>query len=149
MKEELKSRLQSMRLPSADESVRRTGEFVLQSAEKYEPAITRVFGWRRKLGTVVFSVLASWILFHVLFGANGMVAYGKKRAEYQAIEQDVNALQKENDQLQKKVDSLKTDPAAIEREAREQLHYTKPGEVVYVAPAPTPQSTPKNNFAKK
>ena len=149
MKEELKSRLQSMRIPSADESVRRTGEFVLQSAEKYEPTITRVFGWRRKLGTVVFSVLAGWILFHVLFGANGMVAYGKKRAEYQTIEQDVNALQKENEQLQKKVNSLKTDPAAIEREAREQLHYTKPGEVVYVAPAPPPAQIPKNNSAKK
>ena len=149
MKEELKSRLQSMRLPSADESVRRTGEFVLQSAEKYEPAITRVFGWRRKLGTVVFSVLACWILFHVLFGANGMVAYGKKRAEYQAIEQDVNALQKENDQLQKKVDSLKTDPAAIEREAREQLHYAKPGEMVYVSPGPPPPPVSKNNSAKK
>jgi cell division protein FtsB len=149
MKEEIKARLQSMRLPSADESVRRTGEFVLQRAEKYEPAIARVFSWRRKLGTAIAGVLAVWILFHVLLGANGMVAYGKKRAESKTLEQDVNKLQKENEALQKEVDALKTDPAAIEREAREQLHYTKPGEVVYVAPAPPPQPTPKNNSAKK
>ena len=148
MKEELKSRLQSV-LPSADERVRRTGEFVLQSAEKYEPAIAWVFGWRRKVGTVVASVLAAWILSHVLFGANGTVAYGKKRAEYKALEQDVNELQKENDQLQKHVEALKSDPAAIEREARVQLHYARPGEMVYVAPAPPPAPTPKNNSANK
>ena len=138
-----------MRLPSGDEGVRRTGEFVLQSAEKLEPTITRVFGWRRKLGTAVASVLAAWILFHVLFGANGTVAYGKKRAEYSALEKDVSQLQKENDQLQRHVEALKSDPAAIEREAREQLHYTKTGEIVYVAPPPPPAQTPKNNSAKK
>lgn len=149
MKEKIKSRFQSIRLSGADEHVRRTGEFVLQSAEKYEPALTRAFGWRRKLGTAVASVLAVWILFHVLFGANGTVAYGKKRAEYKSLEQDVTELQKQNDQLQKHVEALKTDPAAIEREAREQLHYVKPGEMVYVAPAPTPVPTPKNNSAKR
>ncbi len=149
MKEEFKSRLHSVRLPNAEEGVRRTGEFVLQSAERLEPTITRVFGWRRKLGTAVASVLAAWILFHVLFGANGTVAYGKKRAEYQSLEQDVGELQKENEELQKHVEALKSDPAAIEREAREQLHYTKPGEVVYVAPAPPPAQMPKNNSAKK
>jgi len=30
---------------------------------------------------------------------------------------------------------LKSDPDAIEHEAREKLHYAKPGEVIYALPA--------------
>src|SRR5712692_2484658 len=135
-KTELKSRPQIIRLPEAREGVRRAGRFVLHTPEEYQPALTRVFSWRRKLGTALASLLAAWILFHVLLGANGTVAYGNKRTEYKALEKDVDQLQEQNDQLRKRIEALKGDPAAIEREAREQLHYAKPGEMVYVAPAP-------------
>ncbi len=37
------------------------------------------------------------------------------------------------------VDRLKSDPNAIEHEAREKLHYAKPGEVIYTLP-PDPQT---------
>ena len=42
-----------------------------------------------------------------------------------------------------------TDPKTIEKEAREQLHYARPGEVVYVAPAPPPVQIPSTNAAQK
>ncbi len=129
--------------------MRRAGQFVLHTAEEYQPALTRVFGWRRRLGTALASVLAIWILFHVLLGANGTVAYGNKRSEYKALEKDVDQLQEQNDQLKRRIEALKGDPAAIEREAREQLHYAKPGEMVYVAPASPPPPMQKNNSAKK
>ena len=32
------------------------------------------------------------------------------------------------------VDLLETDPDAIEHQAREELHYTRPGEVIYTLP---------------
>ena len=35
-----------------------------------------------------------------------------------------------------RIKALKSDPAAIEKEAREQLHYTRPKEFVYVTPDP-------------
>jgi hypothetical protein len=48
------------------------------------------------------------------------------------------------------VKSLQTpDPSAIEREAREQLHYARPGEVVYVALPPVHPPTPETNAARK
>jgi cell division protein FtsB len=147
--EPLKSGYRTIRLPEAREGVRRAGQFVLDAAEECRPAVTRVFGWRRKLGTALASMLAVWILFHVLLGANGTVAYGNKRTEYKALEKDVDQLQEQNDQLKKRIEALKGDPAAIEREAREQLHYAKPGEMVYVAPAPPPPPMPKNNSAKR
>jgi cell division protein FtsB len=59
----------------------------------------------------------------------------------QSLQSEVERVQKENNQYVDQIRSLKSDPAAIEKEAREQLHYTRRGEVVYVAPDP-PQKPP-------
>jgi cell division protein FtsB len=89
--------------------------------------------WRR-LGTAAAVVLIVGVLLHAMFGANGMVIYNQKRAEMQALQAEVDRLQKENTQYAEQIKLLKSDPAAIEKEAREQLHYTRKGEVVFVAP---------------
>jgi len=94
--------------------------------------------WHR-LGTVAAVLLIVGLLLHAMFGANGMVIYRQKRAEMQALQSEVERLQKENIQHVDQIKSLKSDPAAIEKEAREQLHYTRRGEVVYVAPDPPPK----------
>jgi cell division protein FtsB len=99
-----------------------------------------VLEWRR-LGTAAAVVLILGLLLHAMFGANGMVIYRQKHAELQALQSEVERLQTENNQYVDQIKSLKSDPAAIEKEAREQLHYTRRGEVVYVAPAP-PQKPP-------
>jgi cell division protein FtsB len=101
--------------------------------------------WRR-LGTTAAILLIVGLLLHAMFGANGMVIYRQKHAETQALQTEVERLQKENNQYVDQIRSLKSDPAAIEKEAREQLHYTRRGEVVYVAPDP-PQK-PANGRAK-
>ena len=36
--------------------------------------------------------------------------------------------------MEHQIDHLKSDPDAIEREAREKLHYARPGEVIYALP---------------
>jgi cell division protein FtsB len=36
--------------------------------------------------------------------------------------------------MKDRIEHLKSDPDAIEREAREKLHYAKPGEVIYTLP---------------
>jgi cell division protein FtsB len=94
--------------------------------------------WRR-VGTIGALVLTLSLILHAMFGANGMVVYQQKRAERQALQIEVERLQKENDQYVERIKALKTSPGAIEREAREQLHYTRPGEYVYVAPDPAPK----------
>jgi len=95
-----------------------------------------LYGARRKLATVAMSLLVVMLAYHVVFGANGMVAYQHKRVENQKLQQDILRLQQENERVSRQVRELKTDPKAIEREAREQLKYARPGEVVYVAPEP-------------
>jgi cell division protein FtsB len=89
---------------------------------------------KRKLATAGVGVLVLWLGFHVIFGANGMVVYQGKRSEYKKLQSDLQQLEDENQQLTKQVDGLRNDPKAIEREAREQLHYTKKGEMVYLLP---------------
>lgn len=91
--------------------------------------------WRR-LGTAAAVVLIVGLVLHAMFGANGMVIYRQKRTEMQSLQTEVERLQKENSQYADQIKSLKSDPAAIEKEAREQLHYTRRGEIVYVAPDP-------------
>lgn len=94
--------------------------------------------WRR-LGTAAALLLTMALVLHAMFGANGMVVYQQKSSEKRTLQNEGERLQKENDQYVERIKALKTDHRAIEREAREQLHYTRPGEFVYVAPDPPPK----------
>ena len=104
-----------------------------------------LYNGRRRLATGGVAVLACLMAYHVVFGANGMMVYQHKRAEYRKLEQDMEQLRRENERLAGRIKALKSDPAAVEKEAREQLRYARPGEKVYVLPeaqrpAPTPQT---------
>jgi len=104
--------------------------------ERTRPAWSgRAREWRL-FGAVVAIVLIAGVLLHAMFGANGLVVYRQKRTEMQTLRKEVDRLQKENAQYAERIKQLKSDPAAIEKEAREQLHYTRKGEVVFVAPEP-------------
>jgi len=113
---------------------------------KTRPFRSVIFTARRRLATAGVILLTLWLFLHVMFGANGMVVYRAKRAEYQKLQSEIDRLQKENDQYTQQIKALQSDPRAIEKEAREQLHYTRPGEVVYVDPNP---QKPATNDARK
>jgi cell division protein FtsB len=89
---------------------------------------------RRKAATVAAAALALGVGYHVVFGANGLTAFEQKRQETQLLNQQMQVLQRENDQLKGHVERLQADPDAIEHQAREELHYTRPGEVIYALP---------------
>ena len=117
--------------------------------EKLRPASTWLYASRRRLATVGVAAITAWLFLHVMFGANGMVVYRQKRADYQNLRQEIDQLQKENNHYTGQIQALETDPKTIEKEAREQLHYARPGEVDYVAPAPPPVQIPSTNAAQK
>jgi cell division protein FtsB len=117
---------------------------------KAEPVVEKLGSLRTRLATGAVAVLAVWLFVHVMFGANGMVVYRTKRTEYQNLQKGIGQLQKENNQYSEQVKQLKSDPKRIEKEAREQFHYARPGEVVYVSPEPaTPPPQPSTNSASK
>jgi cell division protein FtsB len=100
-------------------------------------------GWR-KVATVAAGFLAVALGYHVIFGQNGLTVYEQKREENRSLNKELQRLQVENDLLKGHVDHLQSDPNAIEHQAREELHYTRPGEVIYTLPdSPSGQSGSK------
>jgi len=101
-----------------------------------EVASRTLFQWRRKGATFALCLIAVWVAYHVVFGANGTMVYSHKLAEHRALDKEIIELQEENERLAHQVDALRNDPKTIEKEAREQLRYARPGEVIYTLPQP-------------
>jgi len=117
---------------------------------KLRPTLNLLYAFRRRIATGAIAVFSIWFFVHVMFGANGMIVYRQKKAEYQNLRKEIGGLQQENQRFTQQIDGLENDPKAIEKEAREQLHYVRPGEVIYVAPPPLPpRSNTDSKSAKK
>lgn len=123
--------------------------FAASWIERIRPYALTVYASRRRIATGAVVLLAGWLFVHVMFGANGMVVYRQKRAEYQELHKEINDVQQENDRYTQQIQGLKSDQTAIEKEAREQLGYAKPGEYVYVPPSPSKPAPPANHSARK
>ncbi len=99
-------------------------------------AVGKVVNTRRvaTLATVAAGCSFGW---HAVWGHNGISAYAGKRAEDRKLTAAVAKLGEENARLKQHVEHLESDPDAIEVTARQRLHYTRPGEVIYTLPEPT------------
>jgi len=145
------------RFPRPEDGLRAVVERAPQAEAFAESWITRlrpffmgVYLWRRRIATIAIAVMAVSLFVHVMFGANGMVVYKKKRAEFESLQKQLDRVQRENDLYTQEIQGLKSDQKAIEKEAREQLGYAKPGEYVYVPPAqPKPAAPAVNHTTKK
>jgi cell division protein FtsB len=143
------------RFPNAQDGLRAMAQRAPQAEamaaswiERARPLAVQMYALRRRIATITVAVLAGLLFVHVMFGANGMVVYKQKRAEYELLQKRIMREQKENDLYTQQIHGLKTDTKAIEKEAREQLRYARPGEYVYVPPAPV-NPPPLNHSAKK
>jgi cell division protein FtsB len=94
--------------------------------------VEKLVQWRRLLASAVVAMIAAFLFAHALLGQNGWVSYRQKRSEYQKLQKQLQHMDDENRRLDAEIRGLKSDPKAIEREAREQLRYAKPGEVIYL-----------------
>jgi cell division protein FtsB len=117
----------------------------IRTVTKQSGVIVRLYersqmGWR-KVATGVAALLALGMGYHVIFGQNGLTVYQQKRQDAQTLDRQLHSLQRENELLKGHVDRLQNDPNAIEHQAREELHYTRPGEVIYTLPASAGSST--------
>jgi cell division protein FtsB len=104
------------------------------------PARLRLQHWVhrawRPAATLLAGLMALMLTWHVINGKDGLSAWQKKRAEERQFQHEIQRLQQENTQLRDRIHHLQSDPDAIQHEAREELHYAKPGEVIYTLPAP-------------
>jgi cell division protein FtsB len=89
-------------------------------------------------GILVLLLLSIALIVHNIFGQNGYLALRRQRKELQTIQQQLLQLKQENDELDKENRELKSNPDAIERKAREDMHLVKPGEKIYTLPEKGP-----------
>lgn len=65
------------------------------------------------------------------FDAGGFRRYVALRREIAALEEKNHRLAEQNQHLSQEVEALRKDPKALERAAREELGFIKPGELVF------------------
>jgi cell division protein FtsB len=98
----------------------------------------------RPAGTVVAVMLTLGFGWSVVNGKHGLSVWHQQHTEDKQLRQEIRDLEQENAHLRDHVERLKSDPSAIEHEAREKLHYAKSGEVIYTLPV-QPQSQPRGS----
>lgn len=89
---------------------------------------------RRRIASVAALAVALVLAWHVVNGRNGLTSWQKKRAEDKSLALEIERLSEENSHLSEHVDRLKSDPGAIEHEARARLRYARPNEVIWALP---------------
>src|ERR1700728_1818229 len=66
------------------------------------------------------------LLLQDVFGTHGVVAMRRAQKEAASVQKEIDLINQENQQLQDRVQSLKNDPQAIERIAREEMGRARP-----------------------
>jgi cell division protein FtsB len=82
---------------------------------------------------------------HDIFGVHGFLAMRRTQKQIQQLRGEIERLNKENNALSERVQSLRTDPKAVERIAREEMGLARPGELIFKMPAAPekPAESPK------
>ena len=88
------------------------------------------------LGIALFVLAGNAIL-----GKGGLQALLEARRENQGLDREIERLEEENRQLETEIQGLRSDPAAIEKLAREQMRMAKPGEIIFTLPGEQDEET--------
>jgi cell division protein FtsB len=92
--------------------------------------------YRNALFALILVCIA--LIVHEIFGEHGYLALRHQQKEMGVLQQQIQQLRKENEELDRQIKALKSDPKAIERLAREQMRMARPGELIYALPEKQP-----------
>jgi cell division protein FtsB len=92
--------------------------------------------WSRYARTILGAALLL-LGIHDILGPHGFLAMRRTQKEMDQLRSDVQRLNKDNGDLSDEAKSLKSDPQAIERIAREEMGLARPGEMIFKLPPPT------------
>jgi cell division protein FtsB len=93
-------------------------------------------GLRRKAVVLSSVLLLIALVVGSMFGDRGMLHLILERQRADALRQEIAALHDENLRLYAEIRQLRSDPAAVERIAREELGLARPGETLFLLRAP-------------
>ena len=91
-------------------------------------------GRPRALGVAAILIVAACL---GAYGVRGLLRVSEMRREMDTMERDLVTLRARTDELTKTVERLRSDPAYIEKLAREDLGYVREGETVLKFPSQT------------
>jgi cell division protein FtsB len=94
--------------------------------------------WLHTYGRLLLAIFVVVLLVHDIFGTHGFLAMHKKQQEIQKVGKALDRLNRENTELERDVQDLKTDPQTIRKIAREELGLAQPGEIIIKLPVPEP-----------
>jgi len=94
------------------------------------------FRVRRRAASGLLILMTIPVGYKAVYGDHGWYAYRQELNETKAVQAEIDSLRDRNQHVQDNIKALKSDPKAIEREAREQLRYARPGDVIIAVPRP-------------
>ncbi len=100
---------------------------------------------QQRFALVAAAFVSLGLIVAVLFGSRGLLQLGTLKMEERTIQQRLAVLLLENQRLHERLQRLRTDDRTLERLAREQLGFVRPGEIVYRFPGrprPGPGAAP-------
>ncbi len=98
----------------------------------YMKANRRTWTVRKKMILIAAStLLALYLLTSFILGEMGLVKYYRMKAQYNTLTEEIATLKQDNARLVRDVRALRSDPACIERIARDKLGLARQGEIVY------------------
>ena len=96
----------------------------------------------RRTRLLIVGMVAGTLWLAAVFGRHGLLEVVRYRQERDRLQQEIAKLEREQVDLQRQIKSLRTDPLALERLAREELNMARPGEVVVLLDPPRDTSSP-------
>ena len=87
-----------------------------------------------RIAFAVFGLLTIALLVLAVFNDKGALQVRAQAEKLTSIESEIGNLDSENKQLGAEIQALRSDPATIEKFAREELKLVKPDEIVLVTP---------------
>jgi cell division protein FtsB len=88
---------------------------------------------RRNMRQILLLALFA-LLVHDVFGPHGFIAMRRTQKEIDEVREQIGQMNSQNKALADEVNSLKSDPKAIERIAREEMGLARPGELIFKLP---------------
>ncbi len=86
---------------------------------------------RQRVVLVAAAAVSTALVAVVIFGSRGLLHLRTLTTEHDDLGKRIALLLHENEQLRTRIHRLRTDDRAVERLAREQLGFTRPGELIY------------------
>jgi len=88
----------------------------------------------RHNGRYFFALAFFLLLLQDVFGAHGLMAMHRSKDQIRTVQTQLQQLDQENQELQRRIHQLKTDPSAIEKIARDRMGLARPGELIFRIP---------------